>query len=427
MASITLSSCDSGSVNPEEILEGQEQEQNHEQEQNEITTKVMDYKPLNAISLDETEKIYVHGLNDFAFSLLNSVENRYSGNNAVISPWSLSTVLAMTLNGADGITRSQIANVMGFGDADDDMVNDFVGKILTGAADIDSDVEVVQVNGLFKREGVSPKEAFARELESHYNAEINDLSDNAVSEINSWVSEKTEGKISEMISDGDIDKNGKAFLVNATYFNGLWRNPFDAAETERRCFTRSTGDEGSVETMRDNGTYLYSENDAYSAIQIPYGNEGWNLIALLPAEGKSVADIACNLDAEKWETILNSLKNCHVDLYLPKFSTNFKIGYREMLYNMGMSSMFLPTADFSRMFDTELIVEDIFQANAIDVNEEGTEAKVVTVEEFIATSLPGDEMEVPVKEFKALRPFIYIIADSTTGTIWFTGIYNGAE
>lgn len=418
---VLFQACDSHDANPVEQGED-EQEQNQEEEKG-LTTKVMDYKPLNKISLDESEKVYVHGLNDFAFSITKEVESSKTGVSTIISPWSLSTVLAMTLNGADGETRSQIAGLLGFGDASDEEVNSFAQKILDGAACIDTDVEVICANGLLKQQGTELNQDFSNDLKSYYDAEIWNKDDDAVTEINDWLRERTGGKISDMISEGDISNSAILYLINALYFNGTWREPFDSTKTEQHCFTKSNGDESGVETMRGEKTCLYAENDDFSAMQLPYGNEGWNMVVLLPAEGKTVADMLGSLDAETWEKLLNSLGNCSVDIYLPKFSTTSKVHFRNTLYGMGLTDMFTLEADFSRLCDDPLCVSEILQVSTIAVDEEGTEAKTVTIEEFEATS--AGPMDVPVKEFAALRPFVYIITDSTTGTIWFTGVFNG--
>jgi serine protease inhibitor len=43
------------------------------------------------------------------------------------------------------------------------------------------------------------------------------------------VNDKTNGKITELISDSDF----LAYLVNAVYFKGGWQAPFDAYMTEK--------------------------------------------------------------------------------------------------------------------------------------------------------------------------------------------------
>ncbi|KAK2113196.1 hypothetical protein P7K49_007462 [Saguinus oedipus] len=54
--------------------------------------------------------------------------------------------------------------------------------------------------------------------------------------INTWVAEKTEGKIAELLSPGTVDSLTKLVLVNAIYFKGNWDKQFRKENTKERPF-----------------------------------------------------------------------------------------------------------------------------------------------------------------------------------------------
>ena len=71
----------------------------------------------------------------------------------------------------------------------------------------------------------------------------------------------------------------------------------------------------------------------------------------------------------------------------------------------------------------DILISSMFQKARIKVNEEGSEAAAITVIGLDTSSIGPSEL--PVKEFYANRPFVYIITERSTGTIFFMGAYMG--
>ncbi|NWX91947.1 SPB6 protein, partial [Nothoprocta ornata] len=61
-------------------------------------------------------------------------------------------------------------------------------------------------------------------------------SEDARKQINSWVEEKTEGKIRNLLTEGIINSMTRLVLVNAIYFKGNWEGQFDKESTSERPF-----------------------------------------------------------------------------------------------------------------------------------------------------------------------------------------------
>ena len=96
--------------------------------------------------------------------------------------------------------------------------------------------------------------------------------------------------------------------------------------------------------------------------------------------------------------------------------------YLKILSDMGMPASFDPLeADFKAMSDYALCLSFVKQDAMIKVDEEGSEAAVVSSAGMYATSA-GPGMFV---EFHADRPFLYLITESSTGAVLFAGRYGG--
>ena len=91
---------------------------------------------------------------------------------------------------------------------------------------------------------------------------------------------------------------------------------------------------------------------------------------------------------------------------------------------MGMPSSFDGSlADFRAMSDYALCLSFVNQDAVIKVDEEGTEAAVISSAGMMkTTSVPNPE---PPVVFHADSPFLYIITEKSTGAILFAGRYGG--
>ena len=76
-------------------------------------------------------------------------------------------------------------------------------------------------------------------------------------------------------------------------------------------------------------------------------------------------------------------------------------------------------ADFSRLSDVKTVLSLFRQKCTIDVNEKGTVVTTTTISSVEETS-----NYVPKVEFHADRPFIYIITENTSGSIYFVGTFQ---
>ena len=231
--------------------------------------------------------------------------------------------------------------------------------------------------------------------------------------INQWASDHTMGMIPEVLNEQSFNPGAVSYLLNALYFKGAWSSPFDMAETKDESF----GGGDAVPMMHKTGAeFEYTENDLYQAVNLPYSNGAYRMSVFLPREGKSVGDVLDALSGSNWQ--LNGW-SCEVDLKLPRFETDTNQDLVDIMSALGMPTAFTYDADFPYFCNVSVFISNMFQVAKIKLDEEGTEAAAVTVIGE-ATAMPEDP-----KKLYANRPFLYIISEQSTETIFFIGQYMG--
>ena len=122
--------------------------------------------------------------------------------------------------------------------------------------------------------------------------------------------------------------------------------------------------------------------------------------------------------------------DAEVYLWMPKFQVEDRYELNDALKALGLEKAFQAgEAQFDRMFDVnqdlmDFYIGKVIQKARISVDEWGTEAAAVTVVGMEATSPgPGEEPKRVYLHFA--RPFVFLIAERTSGTILFEGVYTG--
>ena len=386
---------------------------------NSLTVEGTGPQPLVKINLTAEQQGFVGNTNEFAFSLARAVDATTVGDNMNVSPVSVAYVLGMLLNGADGDTRAQIADALGFGQTDVKTVNEYFRTLLEGAAEVDKTTEIYIANAIIANRGFNIKPTFSETVASYYDARTETCdfaTEDVAGKVNNWAREKSEGNIPEIIDK--VSDDALMYALNAVYFMGSWETVFDSSLTLEETFTTEDGKSLNIKMMHDVRPVYYAADEMYSIVRLPYGNSGWSMEVLLPAKGKSVDDVLNTLDAASWNKAMASLSLYYVDIALPRFDFNSSLQLEAPLRSMGITDAFDNIlARFSNLSDQATFVSKFIQKTQISVNESGTEAAAVTVAEM------SDAMALPLDDatFHADRPFVFVITENTTGTIYFIG------
>lgn len=381
-----------------------------------------EYKPLE---LTTKGAEFVQKGESFTFEFIDRI-NAEAKKDYIISPLSMQFLLGMILDGAQGETADQIAGVLGYGAGETAQVNEYCLSMLTQLPKLDKKTKIAIANAIYVDEGYDLKDSFKSEVGKYYNAEIANLDfskgSEALKEINGWCSKNTNGMIPKILDEVSTDM--LAYLLNALYFKGQWKDKFSKSRSAEETFTDEDGAKSQVTMMKTEKKFPYAESDIYQAVRLPYGNGAYAMTVLLPKKGHTVADVSATLRKSDWESVRYEFNTREVDLWLPRFETKYNIKLNDLLSAMGMPDAFDEVkADFKAMSDDALCLSFVQQHAAIKVDEEGTEAAAVSSAGMIKESaMPMDNAV-----FHADHPFLYLITESSTGVVLFAGRYSNSK
>jgi serine protease inhibitor len=355
--------------------------------------------------------------NKVAFKFLSETLKTNNKENVIISPLSLSTILALTQNGAVGNTKGEMLKTLELQGLDDSTINESYRDIIAHFNSLKG-IETKIGDSIWIRKNADVKKELISVGKNYYEAEINEVDftkKNTVDAVNKWVSGRTAGKINKMMDSFEDDTY--MTLINTVYFKGKWNNPFTERGTTKQKFTSSDGSTKDVDMMKETMGIDYMKNTNFEAVRIPYEDQNFGMYVFLPNKDSSVDKLMNEMTMENWNKWINEFKKTQVQVSLPKFKIEFEEELNSMLKDFGMKDAFNGNANFSNITDkTDLYIDLVKQKSYIDVNEAGTEAASATAVVMKTVSAPLDPTQFTVD-----RPFIYAIADKKTGLIIFMG------
>lgn len=390
--------------------------------QNDETPSQSEPKPRQDINLTRAEQDLMDKGTDFAFRFFDQVcSSEKEKPNVFVSPLSASLCLSMITNGASGNTLTEMQNVLGFPAASfslDDL-NNYNQKLTSALLDLDNTTQLGIANSIWIKEGFKVYDSFVDVNKKMYDAQMQELdfaSPTAKDVINQWCAEQTNNCIKEVIQR--IPEDARMYLINALYFKGIWKSQFQKSDTRQENFTNSDGTEQKVNMMNQTETFNYAQNSAFSIAELPYGNEAFSMVLLLPAVDKTLDESLSELTYENWKEWNAALSGRQLQVKLPRFKVEYNKMLIEDMVAMGMKDAFDGyKADFSKMSAAELYIGLLQQFTYVNVDEEGTEAAAVTVGGMFETSVGPS---TPIS-FYVDRPFAFVIKEKSTGAILFMG------
>ncbi|MFW6327477.1 MAG: serpin family protein [Bacteroidota bacterium] len=381
-----------------------------------------DDRQMKEIHLSPVAKQIVEKDNQFGFELFhNLTETEQEVKNTMISPVSVALALAMTYNGATDSTKKAMENTLNLEGLTTEQINQSYKDLMEALLSVDQKVTVEMANSIWSKQGFTVEDEFIKVNGDYYNAEVRELdfSDPIAKDIiNGWISDKTHGKIQDVIES--IEPSVVMYLINALYFNGFWKYQFDESDTKTEPFYTVDGSEVQTDMMQMEADLKYYRDERFEAIELPYGRGNYSMICLLPDAGYSVNELIMDLSVSRWNEMLYGWTEKGIQLHLPKLKFEYKKELKEILTSLGMGIAFTPEeADFSGINPLkELFISKVIHQTFLEVDEKGTEAAAVTVVEIRETSSGGSGSPYRIR-FD--RPFLFAIQENSTKTIMFMG------
>ncbi len=348
----------------------------------------------------------------------------------LVSPLSVALALSMTANGADGNTLAQFQEVLG-GGVDLEELNAACAQYLSDYQGLLGSSQCRIANSLWKDHSGGIYKDFVSKCRGYYSAQVYEaeLSEpRIVDDLNSWVSDKTNKMIPQII-DQPFPEETACLLVNALYLKNKWLNEFDPLSTHERDFRHEDGTSQQVEFLSKHDANLsYLQGKGAQGVVLPYDDGRLAFFALLPdlyPDSPDFGEWLNNLERNSLAQLINNREDAlFLSFAMPKFSAEWKGNLEDILPLLGLEDAFIPgTANFSSLGDCEegYYISQVVHAAKIEVNEKGTEAAAATV----VAPAAGSPMQPPEGVTLILdRPFLYGIVDLQNGVPLFLGTYE---
>ncbi len=372
--------------------------------------------PLYQISMNEAQtrasKVFKEKT---AAQVYSKLEAENPQENVCFSPLSLQMALSLfTHSCGDNYSKEVADKYLGFFGVNSlDELGSFNSMLIKELPKVDGRVKFTLANSIWEigdfglDKGASWMKNYGTEI---FGFPTTDPS--IVKKINDWTLSKTNNRIS-LLDPNAPAPDEQVMYVNALYFLGKWSLPFTEGQ-DQMTFTDVNGEEKKVNSLispynydRDIEQIKTGEADGRVFSVIPFGNGGYRMYAVLPAEGETIAECAeylsgINFLPENAGEVKSSL------VTVPAFEINYDPGnLSDILDQMGYPVRF-------ETKDGKPVSMGIKQKTFFKMTKDGAEGAGVTSVSISTGTQPPFH---PTFD----RPFIYYVMEQSTGTILFIG------
>jgi serpin B len=375
-------------------------------------------------NIPESSVTFEDQLHDFSWSLYGAIDKT---GNTCVSPYSIATVLLFLMLGTRGQSKYQISSaVLKDNQLPDDenfqKFKELNAMMLTGnngGVELNIATKVFISNRFTLHDDVKAKaKKFFKSDIGHKNFSKSKI---AAKFMNTWITKNTNHKIKNLISESWLNSMTVMVLVNAVYFKGEWETKFDPSKTKKQLFFVDKIKVTQVNMMHIKLRVLYTTDNDYSAIALPYRGNKFEMVFILPKTIDGLNALEANISSELLQHINSRFKMSTVQISIPKFVIESELDLMKVLPKLGITDIFNEAkSDFSHLIKEHtgnIYVSKAVHKVIVEVNEEGTEASAATV---IVVLLRGGQRTL---SFTADHPFLFYIRNKESGTILFLGRY----
>jgi serpin B len=393
----------------------------------------------------ERQSVMLAG-NRLGLELIAKLSADHPADNIVLSPLELTKMLGMLAEGTEGPTQSEVHRALGedaghpidttAAAAATSLMLQRIHQISRDGVEVVGDLvslhisEIALVSQTFE---IEP--AFTAAIRTNFGASVERVdftSSDASARIDEWIGRSSEGRINH--GSVKLDGDTLAVILSALSFNGTWQTPFPNEQTAPQPFHLADGSTVVSPRMVQTGKYSYAENEKVQAVRLDYRISNFGLIVILPKPDhdaqtlltdKAIADL---INTAPW-TSSGPWQETPGTVELPRFSTRSTVHLLPALRQAGYGINPSKT-DYRRIGippDPEkpfIGVTDINQQIALDVDEEGTKAQVITEMDLGMLAGSAPFFRQPQAPFHMIvdRPFLIALTDTNTRSALVMGL-----
>ena len=376
-------------------------------------------------------------ISDFALKVFGILSNNSVEGNMILSPYSVSAALMLTMLGCSGESEAQLRRGLCLDNLSSTNIHEknkeFHNSLLHNSGEY---VAFSIANRVFATLGLQLLESYKSDSLKYYGSETELLdfvgdTEGSRNRINAWIEQQTNNKIKDLIPSGALDPQVALVLTNAIYFKGEWAMKFEAYKTKWREFHLTSLKSEMIDMMhmKDEG-WLFGTSDKWDCkiLQLPYQGNRISMMVILPNKIEGLKEVDANLSLSMLTEMRSQMNGNNLEIVvLPKFKIEISFELEQVLPLMGITDIFSPgKANFDRMFENHprnIAVSKVIHKAFIEVNEAGTEAAAVTAM-FHERHCRHEWHGPPRMNFIADHPFLFLIQENDSGTILFIGRFT---
>ncbi|TRY80535.1 hypothetical protein TCAL_13140 [Tigriopus californicus] len=339
--------------------------------------------------------------------------------NTLISGLGTWLLLSLTASGACGTTLAELQDALFINNDNAENVQRLLERLNPPGQSLIQIATKVLI-----QEGYEIEEGFRDNAAKCFGSGVDTFDPNEaqklVHHVNTWVKEKTEGKIGAVLPPDFEVEHTRMLLVNAIYFKAAWHSPFDKDLTQDRPF-HIPGSQGYQKVlMMNKDTFFMVARPAElscAIVQLPYKGRSVGLYIFVPDEMDGLAKVEEQLIHLNMEEL--TFEKEQLDFFLPKFKIESDWNLVPILKSMGIQSLFdNSSVDLSAIHasrSSPLHVSQVSQRAAMEVDEDGATAAAVTSFTYV------DGIGQSTPELVCDHPFMFMVYDSVNCLPYFMG------
>ncbi|XP_035992512.1 plasma protease C1 inhibitor-like [Fundulus heteroclitus] len=261
-------------------------------------------------------------------------------------------------------------------------------------------------------------ESFSRRSVEYYDAEPTKLlesSEENTRMINLWVANKTNNKITNLISE--VSPNAQLIMINAVSFSGQWKFKFND-KPKKGLFTKFSGDMVRVPVIQSpkyQATMMYVPELKAQVARFALTGDN-SLYILLPHANKlsdlqQVEERMTDGNVRRMIEQLNAASPQTLEVNLPQIKLDVEPNMNVLFKKLGLSSLFEGASLCGISSDGDLVLDEAKHKALLTLSERGVDANAATSLSF-SRSFPT---------FIALRPFIMLLWSDQADVPLFIG------
>lgn len=208
-----------------------------------------------------------------------------------------------------------------------------------------------------------------------------------------------------------FDPGTPVVFMEGFYFKGRWAAKFETVSTSR--FHNAQGKELHVPMLAASGPFEFFKDDAFQAVNVPYGTGLYSLFIFMPSEPGTLSDFVGALTADNLKNWTRQFLERPGRVLFPRFTVRNSIDLRKAFKASGFETIFSPEADFSLIAQAprRIYLGSMEQSAVIELDGQSVSKPLPHVPE-----LDGSAQQDSFS-FKARRPFFFMLRNNKTRAI----------